>query len=369
MHIVQCLSNSTHGGAQQVVYLLVMTLQKLRPDLRQSVVLPEGGVYGERFRSLGINAYHVPLNKISPAVSHEVRNLFRSIGPTVVHTHGKGAGLYGRRARRGEFQYRTIHSFHGIHPPNGHIRKLMYLRLERSLAHDTDAVVGVSRSEADEITAAIPRLDGKITVIPNIVDLPAVVRASEGEVPTDIRSILDTNTGSFVITMIGRDDPLKNYPLAFSTAALVMKRVEQAVFVFVGGNPESRDGRDLLSKYPERTLIVPHLENTAPLIRRTNVILLTSRKEGAPISLLEGFALGVPAVGTNVPGIQDSISDRNNGILCDENPEALSAALESVIRDSSLYARLRNGASETAKKFDVQAWALNYARIYGLEGG
>jgi len=369
MHIVQCLSNSSHGGAQQVVYLLVTTLRKLYPDVRQSVVLPEGGVFGDRFRSLGIDVYHISLNRISSSVTGAMRGLFRSVNPSVVHTHGKGAGLYGRRARRRELQYRTIHSFHGFHPKEGFFRRFTYLHMEQSLAGSTDVVVSVSRSEADEIAEMIPGLSGKISLIPNVVDPAITATEAREDLPDALQDVFRTSSGSFIVTMIGRDDPLKNYPLAFQTAALVMEKLKNVDFMLVGGNPDGEDARRVKAAFPGRLHIIPAVENTASIIARSSVLLMTSRKEGAPLSILEAFALGIPAVGTNVPGIRDTISDQQNGILCDENPESLCRSLERIVQNPAYLAKLRDGARAAAAQFDPLAWGRSYGRVYGLEGG
>jgi glycosyltransferase involved in cell wall biosynthesis len=106
------------------------------------------------------------------------------------------------------------------------------------------------------------------------------------------------------------------------------------------------------------------LENIAPLLSRVNALLITSKKEGSPLVVLEAFCLGKPVIGTNVPGIRDLIDPGKNGVLCDETPASLSAATEGLSRNPSLYKKLCEGALTSAAAKDVTAWAGQYYSLY-----
>jgi len=51
------------------------------------------------------------------------------------------------------------------------------------------------------------------------------------------------------------------------------------------------------------------------LYRRSNIFVLPSYNEGMPISILEAMSYGKPVLSTNIAGIPDIISDRENGFL------------------------------------------------------
>lgn len=66
------------------------------------------------------------------------------------------------------------------------------------------------------------------------------------------------------------------------------------------------------------------------IIESSDVMLLPSYIEGLPVSLLEGFAFGLPAIATTVGGIPDMVTDGMNGSLI---PPGDVSALIAAMRD------------------------------------
>ena len=78
----------------------------------------------------------------------------RQRGIRLIHSHGKGAGLYGRVAGRlGGVP--AVHTFHGIHFERyAAPARAAYLALERRLSSWTARVVNVSREQEREAEKA-----------------------------------------------------------------------------------------------------------------------------------------------------------------------------------------------------------------------
>jgi glycosyltransferase involved in cell wall biosynthesis len=79
------------------------------------------------------------------------------------------------------------------------------------------------------------------------------------------------------------------------------------------------------------------------VLRRAEVFVLPSHYEGNPKALVEAMACGVPVIGTRVPGIRDTVTHRETGLLCGTTAEEIRSALIDVFNDASLRARLRDG--------------------------
>lgn len=90
-----------------------------------------------------------------------------------------------------------------------------------------------------------------------------------------------------------------------------------------------------------------------------NLILNTSSSEGLPVSLMEAFSCGIPAVAPAVGGISEIVDDGCNGMLFPEDatPEAIADKIISFVRqDAETYQRFCMQARikyETSFKADV----------------
>jgi glycosyltransferase involved in cell wall biosynthesis len=364
MHIVHCLTHSDIGGGQEVVFTLVKTLMVQHPDKQFTIVLPSRGLYIERFKYLGANVIEAPFDRISIITLLRSYLLFRKLKPDIVHSHGKGAGFYTRFFPKLFLKTKRVHSYHGFHPPASGVRKTLYLLLESFLLKHTDVVVSVSRSEAEDVLKEFPSVCENLKIIPNCVDQDGIVRRSNDALPGEITAFLDRRKGTFIITMIGREDPVKNYTLAFETVDAVLNKKLPVSFVFIGVNPESPKLAILEKKYPGSIYAISSLENTAPVMAQSNALLITSKKEGAPLVVLESFCFGKPVIGTNVPGIRDLIEPGVNGMLCEENSGAISASIEQLQGNSLFYSKLCEGAFAGAGAMDATAWAGQYYSLY-----
>jgi glycosyltransferase involved in cell wall biosynthesis len=78
------------------------------------------------------------------------------------------------------------------------------------------------------------------------------------------------------------------------------------------------------------------------VVRAAHVVCLpTYYREGLPRILMEGAASGRPLVTTDMPGCRDIVQDGINGFLVPPHDvEALEVALEKLITDAGLRARL-----------------------------
>ncbi len=92
-------------------------------------------------------------------------------------------------------------------------------------------------------------------------------------------------------------------------------------------------------------------EDMLSVYHHAHIITLPSVGEGLPTSLIEASACGRPIVATDVPGCREVVIDQQTGFLVPpNNPQALADALEKLVRDPSLRARM--GASGRLRVLD-----------------
>jgi glycosyltransferase involved in cell wall biosynthesis len=81
--------------------------------------------------------------------------------------------------------------------------------------------------------------------------------------------------------------------------------------------------------------------------------------------LIEAMACGVPVVATASPGTREIVADGVNGLLVDEHtPEALAAALEAVLTDSSRREAFARGATASAAQYALPVIVREYETMF-----
>lgn len=84
------------------------------------------------------------------------------------------------------------------------------------------------------------------------------------------------------------------------------------------------------------------------LIRKADLLFVTSVREGWGMVVTEAAAFGVPSVAYDVPGLRDSIEDGVTGILTSESPRALADGAASLLKDPERWSMLSTSAAKRA---------------------
>jgi len=93
------------------------------------------------------------------------------------------------------------------------------------------------------------------------------------------------------------------------------------------------------------------VDDVGPYYERAAVVVVPSRREGYGMVVREAMAYGRAVVATNVGGLRDAVDDGVNGLLVPpRDVAALRAAVERLLGDDELRARLGGAAREKAER-------------------
>jgi glycosyltransferase involved in cell wall biosynthesis len=106
--------------------------------------------------------------------------------------------------------------------------------------------------------------------------------------------------------------------------------------------------------------------NVQDYLQHADVVVNPSLSEGLPNVLLEAMSMGRAVVATAVGGVPELVRDGESGLLvAPAAPQALAAALLSVLGDPALRARLGQGALERVTSgFTFAGQARHLQRVY-----
>jgi glycosyltransferase involved in cell wall biosynthesis len=87
-------------------------------------------------------------------------------------------------------------------------------------------------------------------------------------------------------------------------------------------------------------------------------------QEGLPVALLEAAAMGCPIVASDLPGINEALTDGVTALLVPPgDAEALGAAVQRLLADAQLRARLGAAARERSRDFSVERIGAAYSDL------
>jgi glycosyltransferase involved in cell wall biosynthesis len=93
-------------------------------------------------------------------------------------------------------------------------------------------------------------------------------------------------------------------------------------------------------------------EEKADLLRRAWIFVTMAEKEGWGITVIEANAAGTPAVGSDVPGLQDSIKDGVTGYLVPlGNEKILAETIKKLIQNKDHLKKLSSNALDWSTNF------------------
>lgn len=115
---------------------------------------------------------------------------------------------------------------------------------------------------------------------------------------------------------------------------------------------DGRDMQPLLHMIEEEGLsghIFPigKRENPIPYMERSDVFLLPSRHEGKPMAVTEAFIMGLVPVVTEYTSAKEQIKDGIDGLVFDNNDEALYQGLKGLLENPQILDTLRENIKAT----------------------
>jgi glycosyltransferase involved in cell wall biosynthesis len=228
-----------------------------------------------------------------PAIG-SVRAAVAAVRPDVVHGHSSFGGAFARlavrragRGRRGPLVVHTPHCYATERQDLGRPSRAAYAVAERLLALNTDVVAGCSPREVDLARRVAPR--ARHVFVPNV---------------TDVRLQVPTATDRPVVTGMGRLTGQRD-PLAFLQVFRALQQAghDPVTARWIGdGSPDLaarlRDGGVEVTGWLPRSTALE-------LLGESTVYVHTARWDGAPMTMIEAHALGLPQVALRSAAVAD----------------------------------------------------------------
>ena len=198
-----------------------------------------------------------------------------------------------------------------------------------------EILVSVSESCAQMLAAHMPALAHKIVVIPNMIDSDLLAKKS-GTVSPYVDGVTQLLT-------VGRLSPEKHIENVIYAA----KELKKAGFLFqwhvVGDGLlyevlKQQIAQDCVA---DCVILEGAKKNPYPYMKNADLYVHPSYIESQGITILEAMALHVPCVVTKSRGPCEFIQNEKNGLLVDQNPQALLDGVKRLLKDKEFYVKMQ----------------------------
>ena len=334
-HEVQVLAPHSPSRECQDADLLV--------PLGRSVPLPSGG--------------SIARVSLSWWLYRKVRALLGREQFDIIHLHEPMAPIlplcvleFSKAVNIGTFHasYSHAHLYHIAHP----FIKRWHQRLHGNIA--------VSPAARRYVNSSFP---GDYEIIPNGVD---VEHFSQKAAPWP-----EYQDGKTNILFVGRLERRKGLRYLLEAFSLLKWEIPDIRLLVVGpGNPDKDSERVLSSRNLQDVVFLGRVPYDDLPRYYASADIFCSPATGAEsfgIVLLEAMAAGKPVVASGIEGYRGLMTDGQEGLFFPKNDsEALSLALETLVRDQEMRRRMGRNGRETAQEYRWEVVARSVEKYYEL---
>ncbi|MFO7610279.1 MAG: glycosyltransferase [Candidatus Krumholzibacteriia bacterium] len=278
-------------------------------------------------------------------------------GANVVHAHGYRAMVNTALARRGR-QFACVRTVHGMLEHHGlnaaAVRSRLYSGLEILASRRCGALVCC-------VTDDLRRRGGEAgaRTIRNGID---PLRREDYPRPAAYAD------GAFHTAAVGRLIPVKGLDVALEALALV-PAAAGVVLHLVGSGPEQNalERRAAALGLGGRARFHGFRADAYAYIAHADLLLMPSRHEGLPYTILEAMSLGVPVLAARVGGLAEVLVGGEDAVLvAADDVRGLAAAWTELATDPANGRALAEAARrKQSRELDLDAMGRAYWQAYG----
>lgn len=205
--------------------------------------------------------------------------------------------------------------------------------------------------------------DRNVTVVPTGIDL----RPYQAIDHDSARARCAWGEGTVIIS-VGRLAAEKNWPTLLEAFALLLRDHPDIRLVLIGDGPDRRKLKRLSQKLEIASQVefvgkVPFGE-TPTYLKAADLFAFPSITETQGLVTLEAMAAGLPVVAVDASGTRDVVDHGEDGLLTDNDSQALAAAMKRMLDDPEVLSYFRQASLRKASELEFVKQAKNMLAVY-----
>jgi len=234
------------------------------------------------------------------------------------------------------------------------VKRNRYLRLDGIyfVSHD-------SMADFKKIFGEHPRTG----VVYNIIDRESVIRKSKRN---EFLSSANITSGCFTFSAVGSLLPVKGFDRLIRASKIVRDKGYEFEVHIAGSGPEKERLQRLIKKLDLDDAVQLHgfVNNPYPLMKRSDVFVMSSVSEALPTVLCEAMILGVPSLVTNCSGCRGLVENGEFGLMAEQDDHDLAEKMIMYIDSPDLLKHYSKKSLKRAELFDDNRILNSYYKIF-----
>ena len=334
------------GGAERIVYQLS---SDLKDEFDSVHVASTGGLWESELAAQGIQHHKIlDIDSKNPVtvlkLLFSIHQIIKQKGITIVHTHHRMAAFYIRLLKL-------------VHP------KLIHVYTAHNVFKDKLPLYGFALKNAKSVAvgeAVNKNLKEDIGITDSRVIYNGVVLKETDDQVDEIISY-----GGIKFGCVARLSEQKG--LTYLLDAMSLLTIKD-IRLFIVGDGELRN--ELENKVKELDLqdsvtFLGYRKDIVECINSFDFCVLPSVFEGFGLVAIEAFMNSKTLVATDIPGLNEVVTNKNGILVPAKDPAALASAIDKLAMDATLRKELASQAKKDYEnKFSYPLFLENYRELY-----
>ena len=221
-----------------------------------------------------------------------------------------------------------------------------------------DKIAACSQGCADTFVENLPDFSKKTIVVPNAHDYNNIWRS----VSKETVSLPEGRVNILTVARFGKEKGVGRAIEALTQISCVFKNFHY--YVIGDGILRPQVEQAILNgDLQERVTLLGEMENPYGYMKAADLLLIPSVSEAAPLVIGEAACLGTPVLSTKTSSAVEMIEQTGFGWVCENDINALTDALEILLKDPSLLAEQKKKLQEL--RVDNQTAVARFAALIG----
>jgi glycosyltransferase involved in cell wall biosynthesis len=297
--------------------------------------------------------------KISRRQVSGLKSLLNEGRPDIVHSHNYKANIYSVLCKPKENTCRLVSTAHGYLLPSMFSALRLYYFLDRKFLRKFDHIVCVSDRTRQSLKNSLSSFVST-SVIRNGISSGGV-DFENSDVPFEHQK--------YNLICVGRLSPEKNYSEAIEIFSHILSVIPNSVLWIVGSGPEADALKQFSDKLGlrEKVVFLGYRTDAEALIRCADMLMISSKSEGLPITLLEAMKHSTVVAYRDVGDIDYVLNHGKLGCRMYGPPEHCARDIVNLLKNDEKRMLMAHGAAQRLRdQFSAESMEKQYREVYRM---